>query len=136
MSIENTRSDSPTLPEGYSSNFPSPSLETHPKFSKVKKRKEIEIDGEVYWIEEMMGTEIGTWRMEMNRRVAQDGKRVTNFMGIEAELISRCLIGPDGRKVAKSIVDTWPTTMIEGIFKLCQDLNGLTDEAEKREKNS
>ena len=106
------------------------------KFTRTRKKKEIQIDDEPFYIQEMTGTELGMWRQDMGKRVSNDGKKVTNFMGLEGELIAKCLFMGSGQPVPKQMINTWPATLQMDLFKMCQDINGMSEEGEKEAKNS
>jgi hypothetical protein len=108
-------------------------------------RKEIPVEIEVspgvekkFTLREMVGDELGKWKDGQKARFEKD-KRGTvigfkTVRGLEADLICRCLYDEENNLVPAKEMLNWPPTILKGLAKDCQDLNGLTDEAEEAEK--
>lgn len=100
-----------------------------------------EVEGEPpvqYLIKPMKQRAKSEWQGFMADRVKYNtaGKPVgvTKFDGLEASLICRCLYGPDGTLVSESKIEDWLAPVVTAAFKECQDINGLTPEAEDAAK--
>ena len=62
---------------------------------------------------------------------------VESFKGMHADLICRCVfrVTESGREaVSLDVANSWPGSVQSAIFKRCQIINGLDDEAEDRAK--
>jgi hypothetical protein len=55
--------------------------------------------------------------------------------GLQANLICRAVEDDAGRTVSAAFVNTWPSSVQEKVFKLCQQLSGLGATAEEDAKN-
>ncbi len=103
------------------------------------KRKEmvVDIDGDLYTVREMTGTQLDSWRTQMGTRITTDAKgnaRVGNFDRITASLLILCVIDPNGKPISLPVVSGWPATLQKELFDLCQQINGLTPEGEEATK--
>ncbi len=110
------------------------------KVSTHRKTRKVDIDGILHTIQELDGIELGQWRTDMADRVRTDSQGkvtgVTNFNGIEANLICRCLRNAKGEAVVSGQIERWPASAIAAIFKVCQEVNGMTPESEAAEKKA
>ena len=113
------------------------------KYTLVRKEFGVEIEVEPgvekkFVLREMMGDELGKWKDGQKARFEKDKRgQVIGFKsvrGLEADLISRCLYDEAGNLVPAKEMVNWPPSILKGLSKDCQDLNGLTDEAEEAEK--
>lgn len=110
------------------------------KFTTVRKEQVIDIDGAEYKLTEMKGSDRDKWMKQMQDRSKFDpsGKPtgLKSFEGIHASLITLCLTDPAGNAVPEVVIKDWPAGLQSDLFKICQDMNGLSKEAAEAEKNS
>ena len=59
---------------------------------------------------------------------------VKDFKGIQSSLISKCCFTKGGAKVSQQEIDNWPPTVQSALYKLCQEINCLTEKSEEDEK--
>jgi hypothetical protein len=113
------------------------------KYSLIRKEMPVDIEvspgvEEHYTLREMVGDELAKWKDGQKARFEKDKRgNVVGFKsvrGLEADLISRCLYDKENNLVPAKEMTNWPPTILKGLAKDCQDLNGLTDEAEEAEK--
>ncbi len=57
--------------------------------------------------------------------------KVKDFAGLQANLISRCLVDQNGERVSEATIEAWPSTAQNLLFKMAQEMNGLGEEKEK-----
>lgn len=92
-----------------------------------------------YTVRTMKNKEKTDWQnfVSGNMKYTPSGKPqgVSKFDGLESSLITKCLRDPDGNPVPQSVIDDWPAPLVTALFKECQDVNGLTPEAEAAAKN-
>lgn len=64
-------------------------------------------------------------------RLGPDGKSVgiKKFDGMQADLLSLCLFGPDGNLVAADEIQKWPSSVVGQLFTLAQQVNHLEGKA-------
>lgn len=110
------------------------------------KRREIPIElelpnGDVIsaLLVEMSGYERDDYLNFMSKRIKVVGGKVDsieNMDGIQAELVHRCLVDAvTGKRIDKSEIQRWRAVVVEELFNLAQDLNGLGAKAEEDAKN-
>jgi len=95
------------------------------------------IDGESYRIREMTGAELSNWRKMDGSSVTVDEEGRATITGLnmkdpEVELLSLCLWTEDGKRVSAQTIRMWSTTALQSLYKIAQDLNGLTKESRKK----
>lgn len=99
---------------------------------------------EEYTIREMNGQQRDLHMNATGNRVRWvDGKTagIKDFNGMQADLLTRCLYGPDGKIVTAGAIQAWPATLVSALYKRAQALNaisgkGAADDAEDEAKNS
>jgi hypothetical protein len=99
----------------------------------------VTIDGALYKIREMTGMELSSWRKVDGSTVTVDGNGNATISGLnmkdpEVELLSVCLYDDQGKKVASSVIRGWGTNALQSLYKVAQDLNGLTKESRDRQE--
>jgi hypothetical protein len=113
------------------------------KYSLIRKEEKVVIEispgvEKNFILREMIGDELAKWKDGQKARFEKDKRgNVVGFKsvrGLEADLISRCLYDKENNLVPAKEMTNWPPTILKGLAKDCQDLNGLTDEAEEAEK--
>lgn len=104
----------------------------------VLKSKKVKLDGRVFTVQEMSGTDLAAWRSDMADRAKFNSSGVVvglkSYQGVEAALISRCLWDPDGMRVPAEMISQWPSTALQALTKMCEEINGLTKESEEEAK--
>lgn len=56
---------------------------------------------------------------------------VTKFEGMQAELLVHCLRKKDGSPVRKEVIQSWPASVVSGLFTEAQQINLLNQEAKE-----
>lgn len=115
------------------SNEQTPPVPPIPEFSSRRKVQPIRVDGADYDLHEMGGDGLAEWMRTQALKVRTDAKgryddKRSSFREIHATLIHLCLRTKEGKKVPTSVIAGWGSSTQNGIFKLCQQLNGLSDE--------
>lgn len=134
--------------------------QTKPMRFSLKRREEPLIledpgtgDPQHYVLREMDGTQRDAYLNGMAGRIQQRGEvsSITNYTGLHANLISRCLhraeleLDEEGNVVRvialKSTVEEkevqrFPSSVQAELFAICQHMNGLNREAREEAKNS
>lgn len=91
-----------------------------------------------YTVREMTGNDQAWWMKQVGRRiqVSRSGKPIKqDYEGMHADLIHLCLYGPDGKKVNKTLIQSWGPKCLNRLFALCQEVNGLNDKVSEVEGN-
>lgn len=91
------------------------------------------VDGsiKVYEIGELPEPDgLARWMSLVSVRFPKD--KPSNFKGMHEDLIELC-ITLNGEKVPRSTINGWGTKLKSRLFDICQRVNGLTDDAVKRE---
>lgn len=87
----------------------------------------------VYTLKEMSAAVRDDYLQKLSKRVTNDadGKPtgVSDFAGMQAELIQSCITKKDGGAVAKDDIQEWPSSAVTGVYNLCQEMNGLSQAA-------
>lgn len=60
---------------------------------------------------------------------------IKKFDGMQADLLSRCLLKEDGKPILPSEIQGWPASVVAALFNEAQKLNNLNQE-EGHEKNA
>ena len=73
----------------------------------------------------------------MRERMTGSGEEatITNFEGMHASLLTKCLYDPDDKLVTIEVLNTWPATVVGDLFTAGQTLNGLNKKAKAEAKN-
>jgi len=104
------------------------------RFSLVTERVEIQLaDAEgkeqTYCLREMTAADRDRYLdgISGRMRIAPDGKSlgVKKFDGMQADLLSLCLFGPDGKLVAADEIQKWPSSVVGQLFIIAQQINRL-----------
>lgn len=109
------------------------------KFSTQREGTPVEIDGNIYQVVLLVGSDVAKYRKTMGGRVkyGTNGRPqgLTSYEGLEATLISYCLRDPHGAVVPVATIDAWPQPVIKNLFEMCLEMNKMKDMEEKDEKN-
>lgn len=97
-----------------------------------------------YLLVEMMSDGVEEWtKFEFTRLTGGKARRGrpdpkdANFKDYAATLISMCLCEEDGKTpVPKSVIRDWPASTINGLFDVCQTMNGLNEEGRDQAKKA
>jgi hypothetical protein len=109
------------------------------------KRKTIEIEIEdedgsqkIFKVMELSGNQRDEYLNTSAKRMSYDAQGkpsgVKDFRGMHTDLLIRSVYDENGELVKGAILETWPSTTIERLFEISQELSGL--DAEKIEDES
>lgn len=128
--------------------MPTPEVEPEdiPCFTLVRKEKKVRLDSgdgktAIFILRECSGPDRAAFQNNVGSRVrtlpGSTDTYISNHAGLQEDLIARCMYQADGvTKVKESALKTWPASILDGLFKLCQQLNGLGQGSEDAAKNS
>lgn len=109
------------------------------EFSTVLKQHPVKVDGKLYAIRELTGAVLGQYRRSMGGEigVGRDGK--TSLVGmhlddVEVRLLSLCMYDEDDRVVPTPTLKGWPSTVLEGLFTIAQNLSGLDKDSRDKQR--
>jgi hypothetical protein len=111
-------------------------------FSLEVKQVEVELVSkergtEKYSIREMTGLQRDQYLTSQNTKVKfnEAGKPVglRTFDGCQSSLLSRCMY-KDDVLVPEKVIQTFPSTVLQSLYEMCQKLNGLDTEADTQAK--
>lgn len=92
-----------------------------------------------YTLEEMDGKARDAYLTASSKRIKMQGGVVNtsgmNFDGLQAELLTRCMYGPDHTPVTLAEIQGWRSSISAALFKRAQQVNGLTPETKETVKN-
>lgn len=115
------------------------------RISLARKEQVVEmegLDGQVrtYTLRELYGDERDNYLNALMARtkVGADGKVVgaPDVKNIQAGLISKCLYDEQGAPVPLAGVQKFPASAQETLFRVCEEMNLLTEEARERVKKA
>jgi hypothetical protein len=94
-----------------------------------------------YYLKELMGPDLAKWQTFDAARIKVVRNRIDMepdaFKEYSATLISMCMYDEDDKQVpVKSIIKSWPATTINGLFEMCQTMNGLNAEGRDQAKKA
>lgn len=115
-----------------------------PRFKSKLARMEIIIEDkngieQKCYLEELESDKKDDWvNLSLERSKYNDaGVRVGyNVKDLEANLVHKCLHKEDGTSFGFREIQTLPASTVTGIYKLCEDLNGLSEKARQAVKNA
>jgi hypothetical protein len=85
----------------------------------------------VFTLKEMFGGDRQKWQVEQRARYGVDyggqPAGIANYEGMEAALISRCMFDSNDRPVPTATIQAWPSSTQAGLWRLCIDLNAISD---------
>lgn len=92
-----------------------------------------------YSLREMLGKDRDAYLTKMGDKVRYNANgKVTgikSFDGLQASLLEKCLYDENDHLVSVTDIQNFPTKTQNELFKLAQDLNGLSQKAEDESKN-
>lgn len=97
----------------------------------------VTIDGILYRIREMTGSELSTWRNLDSGSISvdEDGRATISGLSMrdpEVELLSACLYDEQGSRVPPATIRKWSATALQTLYREAQKLNGLTRESRQK----
>lgn len=107
------------------------------KFSLKRREEKVVLEGHngedrVVIVREMTGKQRDDYLNAMlgSMELGADGKptRVKNFAGLSTQLLALTL-HEGGQPVPLDQIETWPASVINGLFDIAQSINALTDES-------
>jgi hypothetical protein len=112
-----------------------------PSFSLELREQAVILNGKEgpveYKLREMDGDSRDKYLNSQNAKVKiQDGKAVglRTFEGCQSSLLSRCLFRDD-ILVPEKVIQSFPSSVLQKLFDLAQEINLLNDTADKEAKN-
>jgi len=108
-------------------------------FQTSLKELSVTIDDKTYVLRELNGAGQKKWREALGGKVSVggDGKLMLTDMNIvtpELHLLPLCLFDESGKSVPLSVVQTWPATMLSGLFDAAQELSGLNKKGQEKQE--
>jgi len=90
-----------------------------------------------YQLKEFNSQQREIFLTNMRGRMSGTGKEatITNFEGMHASLLTKCLYAPDGKLVTAETLNKWPASVVSELFKAGQAINGLDKAAVDSAKN-
>lgn len=82
---------------------------------------------ETFEVREFPDDGLGKWMQKVTPRAQKD-----DYVGMHEELIVMCLFDESGNAVSPGRIAKFGPRLKQHLFRLCQQMNGLTDEAVKR----
>jgi hypothetical protein len=105
-------------------------------FKTTLKEIPVEIDDKVYILRELDGTQKGKYLNKMGSRIVLNSsgqiQSFKDYSGLETTLLAVCLYDEDDKLVESSVMQSWPSTVLGGLFDLAQGLSGLDEESKKK----
>lgn len=108
-----------------------------PSFETTRREQPVRVDGKDYVIRELDGQGLTKWRKMDGSTITVQEDGTASMTGInikdpEVELLSLCLFDDQGRVVPRTLIQTWPSRALQGLFKIAQDVSGLSKESRKK----
>lgn len=92
-----------------------------------------------YTMREMDGTLRDAHMKSMGERVRYDntGKAVglKSFDGLQAGMLAKVMFDEEGKQVDVKVIQKWPSSTQNTLFKHAQKMNGMDEKAEEETKN-
>lgn len=105
------------------------------------KQKEIEVvlegvggDSETYTLVEMTALQRDKWLQRMQKRMKKGTTIITDFIGIEADLVAEC-IRDGGQRMSLDQIKEWPASTQRELSIMCRKLNALDRTGDDDPKN-
>ena len=106
-------------------------------FDLTRKEIPVSLSGKAYKLVELDGASRDEVLNDSFGRMkfGPDGKVIgmRDVKGLQATLVSRCIQDDAGKPVPINTVSSWRATVVEGLYKACQELNGLIDNDKAKE---
>lgn len=104
--------------------------------------KETKADGSEnildYTLNELDGTGRDYYMNNIAERtvIGSDGKaaQIKNFVGIQSNLLARSVRDSEGKLVKEDVIQGWPSSMLDALYRECKKLSALDDKSEDRAK--
>ena len=108
------------------------------KFQTTLKEVPVEIDGMNYVIRELNGLLLSAYRKGAGGDVTLvDGKATISNLNIqdpELRLLSCCIYDEKGILVPKNVINSWPATVLDGLYDAASKLSGLDKESREKQE--
>ncbi len=91
------------------------------------------LDGVRYTLHELDGVGRDLHMVTRSKSIVyEDGKAVslTAVPGMQAELVSLCLVDESGKRVPLVTIQGWPGRVVSALARKCEELSALTDGAQ------
>jgi len=93
----------------------------------------ITIDNKRYSLRELDGLQKGKYMNKMGTKVdlGPDGaiQSFKDYSGLETILLEECLYDENDKLVSTEVMQRWPSSLLTDLFRLAQELSGLTEES-------
>lgn len=111
------------------------------KYTRKLKTLELEIESpeglmQNYTLKELNGDQRDEYLEQINARRDKEGKEIGKVKGATADLLCRCLYGPDDKLVTAKTIGEFPSEMQLDLFKDAISLSGLDKEAKEQAKKT
>lgn len=114
------------------------------RFSLVLKSKEVELvddkgEVKVYVVRELTGAQRDKFLNIVGNKIsynAQGKAVVKDFEGFQSNLLINCLYDNNNKLVAAKEIELWPSSLVNELFKIAQNLSGLDAVSEEEAKNA
>jgi len=107
-------------------------------FHTTLKEIPVVIDEKNYVLRELDGLQKGKYLNKMGSRIvlSPEGKIASfkDYSGLESSLLECCLFDADGKGVPATVMQVWPSTMLNKLFETAQELSGLSEDARKKQE--
>lgn len=109
-------------------------------FKTTLKEVPVTIDDKPYIVRELDGQALSNWRKTDGSTISVDeaGKATIQGLNIkdpEIELLSICLFDMEEKLVPQTTIKKWGATALQGLYKVAQELNGLTRESRQKQED-
>jgi hypothetical protein len=86
---------------------------------------------QTYAVQEMSGEHRDLYLNQVQQRLKKDAHgnaEIRDFKRMQANLIRRCLIDPEGQLVTEDQIQSFPSTVVAELFDACKKINKLDNE--------
>lgn len=114
------------------------------KITLVRKSRTFDVEHDngtvvTYKLVELDGAARDKWLTDQNKKVKfVEGKSagMTTLEGVQAELLSLCVVDHANARLSVQAIQKWPATAINTLFQVAQKMNGLDKEAMEEAKKA
>ena len=106
------------------------------KFTRDLKEIPFQVDEDEYVLRELKSKERDAYMNDQNKRIvslSNGTNKIKDFAGIQVDLLGKCVykLGAD-KPVLKAELQEWPAGVQQKIFDAAIEMNGLSEEADKK----
>jgi hypothetical protein len=98
-------------------------------FTLKHREEQHKIDGRVYTVREIGGRareEFDTFLESKTKRDPVTRRALSrDLAGVNAFLLARSLVDPDGKTIDAKVIESWPTSTVDGLAEIAERLSGL-----------